>query len=78
MPESVDPRWGGWVSAKQLSFRPLEKGLYQRPVTDAAALAISEPEKFEFKRCKGDWVEIQSAGVQGWSRLFCPQDRGCF
>ncbi|MEC7986630.1 MAG: hypothetical protein VX278_15795 [Myxococcota bacterium] len=75
---SVDPNWGGWVHAKQLSFQPLEKGLYQSPSKDAAVFTVDPIEPFEFQTCQGTWVQIAGKKHRGWSQLFCPEDRGCF
>ena len=76
--ESVDPRWGGWVHPKQLSFAPLDAGLFQRPETEAPVQKVSSPKNFSFVSCKGSWVEVQNETLRGWGRNFCPEDRGCF
>ena len=76
--ESIDPRWGGWVHSKQLSFTPLEAGLYQEPKIEAAVQAISGSTNFRFVSCSKSWVEIQNEQISGWSRSFCPEERGCF
>ena len=76
--ESVDPRWGGWVHSKQLSFAPLDAGLFKRPETEAPVQKVSSPKNFSFVSCKEGWVEVQNETLRGWGRNFCPEDRGCF